>query len=80
MRFAFLTFALAAVLLPLDAAEVPRKSPDFAIQLPGGKQVQLSQYRGKVVALEFLYTTCPHCQAASRLMTKLHAEYGPRGF
>ena len=24
--------------------------------------------------------TCPHCQAASKLMTKLQEEYGPRGF
>jgi thiol-disulfide isomerase/thioredoxin len=39
----------------------------------------LSQYRGKVVALEFIFTTCPHCQAASRVMTKFQEEYGARG-
>jgi hypothetical protein len=31
------------------------------------------------VALEFIFTTCPHCQAASHLMSKLQDEYGPRG-
>jgi peroxiredoxin len=80
MRFAKIMLAAMAVLLPMQGAEVPRKSPEFAVLLPGGKQVLLSQYRGKVVALEFLFTTCPHCQVASRVMTKLFAEYGPKGF
>jgi hypothetical protein len=40
----------------------------------------LSQHRGKVVALEFLLTTCPHCQTCSSLMNKLYQEYGARGF
>jgi len=35
---------------------------------------------GKVVVLEFLFTTCPHCQHASQLMTQLQKEYGPKGF
>jgi hypothetical protein len=39
------------------AAEVPRKSPEFAIQLVDGKQVLLSNYRGKVVCLMFILTT-----------------------
>jgi len=32
------------------------------------------------VALELIFTTCPHCQHASELMTKLQREHGPRGF
>ena len=62
-----------------DAA-VPRKAPELAFTVPGQGPKLLSQYRGKVVALEFIFTTCPHCQAASKLMTKLQQEYGPRGF
>lgn len=58
----------------------PRKAPELAFTIPGEGQKLLSQYRGKVVALEFIFTTCPHCQAASKLMTKLQAEYGPKGF
>lgn len=75
---------LAAVLMlsvvPAFAAEVPRKAPEFAVQLPDGSFKLLSSYRGKVVCLEFLYTTCPHCQHASQLMTRLQKEYGPKGF
>jgi peroxiredoxin len=80
MRLAksLLYFSLAA--LPLVAAEVPRKSPEFAAQNPAGGQILLSQYKGKVVVLEFAFTTCPHCQASARLLTQLYKEYGPRGF
>jgi len=62
------------------AGQVPRPAPDFTASLPGGNQLRLSDYRGKVVCLEFLFTTCPHCQHASQLMNNLQAEYGPRGF
>jgi peroxiredoxin len=64
----------------MTAAEVPRKAPEFSIEFPDGGQKLLSQYRGKVVCLEFLYTTCPHCMAASKLTSQLLAEYGAKGF
>lgn len=32
-----------------------------------------------MVALEFIFTNCPHCQAASHLMSKLQTEFGPKG-
>ncbi len=57
-----------------------RKAPELAFTLPGQGDKLLSQYRGKVVALEFILTTCPHCQAASRVMTQHQQQYGPRGF
>ena len=57
-----------------------RKAPELAFHLPGQGEKLLSQYRGKVVALEFILTTCPHCQMASHLMTKLQVDYGSRGF
>ncbi len=57
-----------------------RKAPELAFTLPGQGDKLLSQYRGKVVAIEFILTTCPHCQQASRFMTKYQQEYGPHGF
>jgi len=74
-------FAVIGALTVLSAfgAEIPRKAPEFVINLPKGGQTLLSQFRGKVVVCEFLYTTCPHCQHASQLMSKLQTEYGPRG-
>ncbi len=66
--------------LVADSLEQVRKAPELTFTIPSEGQKTLSQYRGKVVALEFIWTTCPHCQAASRVMTKLQQEYGPRGF
>jgi peroxiredoxin len=45
-----------------------------------GQQLLLSQYQGKVVLLEFLHTTCPHCQQSSAFIQQLFKELGPRGF
>lgn len=80
MRLAKTLLTMAAIVLPVVAAEVPRKAPEFAAQLPGGKQLLLSQYKGKVVALAFVFTTCPHCQRACQLMNALQNEYGAKGF
>jgi len=63
-----------------DSSPSVRKAPELAFNIPGQGQKLLSQYRGKVVALEFIWTTCPHCQAASKMMSKYQAEFGPRGF
>jgi peroxiredoxin len=80
-RFAQILVTGALAILPMAGADVPRKAPEFAIQLPQPSgQLLLSQYKGKVVCLEFLYTTCPHCQTASQLMSRLQTEYGPKGF
>lgn len=61
------------------AAGAIRKAPELAFTVPGQGQKLLSQYRGKVVALEFIATTCPHCQAASHVMTQHQKELGARG-
>src|SRR5437660_416556 len=60
-------------------ANVPRKSPEFAINTVDGKQILVSQYRGKVVVVACILTTCPHCQHTVGILSKLQTEYGPRG-
>ncbi len=81
MKFltSLMVFGLVSAYLVADT-NVVRKAPELAFTLPGEGDKLLSQYRGKVVAIEFILTTCPHCQAASRVMTKYQQEYGPRGF
>jgi thiol-disulfide isomerase/thioredoxin len=59
---------------------IVRKSPELAFTIPGQGQKLLSEYRGKVVALEFILTTCPHCQAASTVMSRMQERFGKRGF
>jgi len=75
----FLSLGLLCGFLVADPAQ-GRKAPELAFTLPSEGEKLLSQYRGKVVAIEFILTTCPHCQAASKVMTKFQQQYGPRGF
>jgi len=64
----------------LHAANIPRKAPDFAIAPTNGQSIALSQYRGKVVALVFILTTCPHCQGAIRCLSEDQNEFGRAAF
>ena len=78
---AVLTIATASI-LSAETAEnfTPYPAPDFVINLPDGKAMHLSSLRGKVVVVECLFTTCPHCQHASQVFTQLYKEFGSRGF
>src|SRR5579864_966738 len=81
MRFLTAAALLAtAFSLQAQAPPVLRHSPEFVIKFPEGSQTLLSSLRGKVVALLFVHTTCPHCQRTSQVFTRLTQEYGPRGF
>lgn len=62
------------------SAQIPRPAPDLAIKSPTGMVSMLSKYKGKAVALEFVLTTCPHCQQSCRILTKMHHEFGSQGF
>jgi len=82
MPFLRVTAALALVTMALPsarAAELPRPSPDFAINLGQGKQVRISQYKGKTVVVAFILTYCSHCQKAIGALSKVQRDYGPRG-
>jgi peroxiredoxin len=54
-------------MLPVGAA-----APDFTLSTATGTSVRLSDYRGKVILLEFFATWCPHCQAEARHLTKFY--------
>jgi peroxiredoxin len=75
--------AVGALLLAacaLEGATIPRPAPDFAINLTDGRQVKLSQFKGKVVAVAFILTSCPHCQNAVRSLIANQKQFGARGF
>ncbi len=76
-----LTLGASAVGFNLEAtAPVPRKAGEVTIIMNSGEQLLLSSMRGKVVALEFLLTTCPHCQRCSGILQQMYQEFGPKGF
>ena len=75
-----LSLAVLALTAALPAQQLPRKSPEFTINMTGGKPpILLSNYKGKVIVLATILTTCPHCQHSITLLTKLQNELGPRG-
>src|SRR5262245_54362032 len=53
----FLALSLLAV---AHAAEAGKPPPDFAVADIAGRPVKLSDYRGKVVILEWLNPACPY--------------------
>src|SRR5947207_2063281 len=73
------TFLLLATSLAVWAADLPRKCPEFSLHLADGKDLALSQLRGKVVALAFISTTCPHCQRYTQTLSAIQKEYATRG-
>ncbi len=77
--FAFLLAAASAI--PAVAQNnPPRPAPEFAITMPDGSQKLLSSYKGKATCLAFFFTTCPHCQDMSKLLSsQIAPEYAPKG-
>jgi peroxiredoxin len=76
MRF----FALAALAaFSIAAADLPRPAPDFTVNMVNGKHIKLSDYKGKVLVVEVLLTTCSHCQRASQGINKVQRELGAQG-
>lgn len=78
MRALFAIILLGATLV--SGAEVPRPSPDFTITFPDGKSTSILRHKGKVLAVEFMVTTCRNCQHAAQVLSDLYKELGPRGF
>ena len=72
---AFILFAAIALAIP----PLPRKSPEFTIVEPGGKQTLLTSYKGKVVLLGFFATYCVHCQHTATAFNNLQQAYGAEG-
>ena len=81
MRFAIPALICAAALAGA-AGENERPSPAFFIQItgePAAAPLRLEQYRGKIVALVFIHTTCSHCQNLTVLLKPIATYYAPRG-
>jgi peroxiredoxin len=79
MVFRSASLLFASVLLSA-AATVPRPAPELLIKLANGGETRLSSFKGKVVALEFILTTCQHCQNSSKHINTIYNELGARGF
>jgi peroxiredoxin len=87
--FAGIAFTISALLAgcspsPTRAAEVSngtrKAAPDFTLTDVSGRPVKLSEYKGKVVLLNFWATWCGPCQAEIPWFIEFEKTYKDRGF
>lgn len=71
-----LIFSTAGV----SSGPIPRKAPELSFTDPSGKAISLSSFKGKVVAVEFLFIGSLHCVRVAQTLNKLNEELGSRGF
>jgi cytochrome oxidase Cu insertion factor (SCO1/SenC/PrrC family) len=60
-------------------AQPRRPAGEFVIHMTDGSQKLLSSYRGKVVVMAFMYTTCTHCQHTAGILSKINNDYAGKG-
>ena len=62
----------------LAAIGAQRRAPGFALPDSRMQVYDLADYRGKIVLLEFMQTTCPHCQAFADVLHRVEQKYGSK--
>jgi cytochrome c biogenesis protein CcmG/thiol:disulfide interchange protein DsbE len=68
----------AAPTLP-PAAQANRPAPDFALAGMNGTTVKLSDYRGKIVLVNFWYTGCAPCREETPALQAAYKKLADRG-
>jgi thiol-disulfide isomerase/thioredoxin len=74
-------FALAAVFASAAlAASSSGPAPGFQLSGRGGKTIDLSQFKGQVVMINFWATWCVPCRQEMPLLEDIYKKYKPMGF
>ena len=63
----------------LPSTEVSQTAPDFRLKDASGADIRLSDYKGKVVLLNFWATWCPPCKAEIPWFEEFQGTYGSQG-
>lgn len=79
MKKALTLFILATALCATASAQSSQKAPNLVLKDSRGRQFRLSDYRGKVVLLNFWATWCPPCRAEMPELVKWQKEYRNQG-
>jgi thiol-disulfide isomerase/thioredoxin len=77
----FKGLALAAVCVSAAlAASSSAPAPGFKLSGRGGKTIDLAQYKGQVVMINFWATWCGPCRQEMPLLEDIYKKYKPMGF
>jgi peroxiredoxin len=63
-----------------SAVEIGDNAPDFTLTDLGGKTVHLSDFKGKVIILDFFASWCPPCRMEIPDFIELQKSYGSGNF
>ncbi len=63
----------------IKAVNTGELAPSWTLKDGDGREHSLSDYRGKLVILDFWATWCPHCRKALPAMQRLHEDYADQG-
>jgi peroxiredoxin len=55
-----------------------RRAPGFALPDAQMQVYDLADYRGKIVVLELMQTTCPHCASFADVIGRVQQKYGDK--
>lgn len=75
--------AVRSFIRQMDAVKpvsVGHKAPEFTMTSIDGKQVKLSDYKGKYVMLDFWASWCAPCRRENPNVVKQYAKFHPKGF
>lgn len=69
-----LGFVVASV-----AGSVPREAAPLKLKTTSGKTISLASLKGKVVAVLWISTDCPHCQQTCEILGPIYREFSGQG-
>ena len=71
---------LKAILDDLGKTAIGVKAPEFSLPDAEGKNISLSEFKGKVVLIEFWSPMCTYCRLENPHMVDLYSIYKDKGF
>ena len=68
------------VVMKADSPKADLAEPELTLKDLDGKDVSLSEYKGKVVLVNFWATWCEPCRVEIPWLIAMQQKYGPKGF
>ncbi len=80
MRYILFAASFLVVISACNSNARTQQAPDFTLLNLNGDEVRLSDYKGKVVLLNFFATYCPPCRMEMADFVRLQNKFADKGF